>query len=65
MLHVMLELQNARGYFPTRAGSEWLLNDYEISANFYDTRFSTDMAAGLLSAYQAYGIDAFWEAAKR
>ncbi len=64
MLHVMLELQNASGYFPTRAGSEWLLGDYQISANFYDTRFSTDMALGLLSAYERYGVAPFWEAAK-
>jgi hypothetical protein len=64
MLHVMLELQCPDGYFPTLAGSEWLLGDYEIDAGFYDTRFSTDMAAGLLTAWEQYGVEQFWQAAK-
>lgn len=48
MLDVMLELQNEDGWFPTIAGSEWLLNDYQIGPGFYDTRFNSDLMKSLL-----------------
>ncbi len=64
MLDVMTELQNEAGYFPTHAGSEWLMNAYQIAPGFYDTRFSTDMALGLLTAYEKYGISEFLTAAQ-
>lgn len=63
MLDVMLELQNSEGYFPTKAGSEWLLNDYGIQAGFYDTRFNCELVKGLVNAYRRFGITEFYDAA--
>jgi len=42
-LETMLRLQNDHGYFPTQSLSTWLLEDYNIGANFFDTRFNTDL----------------------
>lgn len=42
-LATMLELQNDSGYFPTQSLSTWLLEDYNIGASFYDTRFNTEL----------------------
>ncbi len=59
MLHVTLELLDEHGFFPTKAGSEWLLTDYGIGASFYDTRFNTDLADALLQAANQTGIETF------
>jgi len=65
MLHVMLELQNDQGYFPTQAGSQWLLEDYEIGAGFYDTRFNSDLVEALLVMNEKHQIPEFADAAMR
>lgn len=59
MLHVMLELLGDDGFFPTKAGSEWLLEEYGMGEGFYDTRFNTDLADALLQASQQTGIEVF------
>lgn len=44
MLDVICKQQNEEGFFPTLPTSEWLLNDYDLSGGFYDTRFNSDLA---------------------
>lgn len=65
MLHVMLELQNDQGYFPTLAESTWLSHDYGIPAGFYDTRFNSDLVKALLTMNRRYNIPEFADAAIR
>lgn len=62
MLDVMLDLQNEDGYFPTYAGSGWLLEDYGIKPGFYDTRFNSDLVYGLIKAAETYQVPRFLEA---
>ena len=59
MLHVMLELLGDDGFFPTKAGSEWLQGEYEMGAGFFDTRFNTDLSDALLQASEQTGIAVF------
>lgn len=42
-LSVVMEQQNALGFWETRPQSNWLYADYGIEAGFYDTRFNTDL----------------------
>ena len=65
MLHVMLGLQNDQGYFPTLAGSQWLLTDYGIGAGFYDTRFNSDLVEALLIMNERFHVPEFADAAMR
>ena len=65
MLHVMLELQNDQGFFPTMAGSQWLLEDYGIQAGFYDTRFNSDLVEALLHMDAKHNIPEFADGAIR
>lgn len=63
MLDVMLGLQNEQGFFPTLAGSRWLLDEYGIGPDFFDTRFNSDLVNALLLAADKYGVDKFAAAA--
>lgn len=63
MLHVMLDLQNEAGYFPTVAESQWLRDDYGVGAGFYDTRFNSDLVLALLVANEKYDVPEFAQAA--
>ena len=65
MLHVQLDLQNDQGFFPTMAGSQWLLEDYGISSGFYDTRFNSDLVEALLLMDAKHNIPEFADAAMR
>ena len=64
MMDVMAQRQNEYGYFPTSAGSEWLLGDYGIGAGFYDTRFNTDLMMMFLDAWERYQFPQFLETAQ-
>lgn len=61
MLDIQRQHQNARGFMETSPKSEWLLNDYEIGAGFYDTRFNTELFSNLLTGYEVYEIEEFRE----
>lgn len=63
MTNTCLKNQNAEGYWATGPISEWLQKDFNINGNFYDTRFSTDFAIGLVFAYERYGYKPFLEGA--
>ena len=65
MLDVMLELQNKAGWFPTYAGTDWLLQDYQIGPGFYDTRFNSDLMKAVIQLAQSYQIEEFTRAAWR
>lgn len=65
MLHVMLQLQNDQGFFPTYAGSQWLQGDYLVGPGFYDTRFNSDLVEALLIMNERYQIPEFADAAMR
>ena len=63
MTKICANNQNDLGYFETGPKSTWLETDFGITYNFYDTRFNTDFARSLLSAYQAYNDIDFLKAA--
>ena len=54
MAYQTVARQNSYGYWTSTTGSGWLSNDYGITPGYYDTRFSTDAAAFLLTAYDYY-----------
>ena len=64
MLHVMLDLQNEQGFFPTAAESQWLRDDFGIGPGFYDTRFNSDLVSALLLMDQKYDVPEFAAAAR-
>jgi len=51
--------QNEYGFWQTGSRVKWLYEDFKIPSNFYDTRFNTDFAEGLLHAYKKYGDETF------
>ena len=55
--------QNEEGFWETGPASQWLKADFQIGEGFYDTRFSTDFALNLVSAYKRYGFTPFIEGA--
>ncbi len=57
MLDMMCALQNEMGYFPTLAGSQWLLDDYDIGPGFFDTRFNTDLVTAMITAVTDLGAE--------
>ena len=57
--YTCMENQNDKGYWATTPKSGWLSEDFNIGAGFYDTRFNTDFAVSLLSAYKRYNNDDF------
>lgn len=63
MTTVCMANQNNLGFFETGPKSEWLETDFSIGAGFYDTRFNTDFARNLLSAYEKYGEQKFLNSA--
>ena len=65
MTKTCLANQNAEGFWATGPMSQWLKADFEIGANFYDTRFSTDFAINLINAYERYKYEPFLEGAKK
>ena len=65
MMKTIVRNQNELGYFPTTPESMWLSTDFGIKENFYDTRFNTDLAHGLLYAHYRYDDPAFLLAVRR
>lgn len=63
--YTCMKNQNDAGYWPTGPKSGWLATDFNIGANFYDTRFNTDFAENLLVAYKRYNNDEFIFAATK
>lgn len=63
MLDTMCELQNDLGFFPTHGCSQWLQDDYQIGAGFYDTRFNSDLVQALIREYKESGVTRFRDAA--
>ena len=59
MLKTIVKNQNEMGYFPTGPESLWLSEDFGIEAGFYDTRFNSDLARGMLYAHYRYDDYAF------
>lgn len=57
--YTCMENQNELGYWATGPKSGWLSEDFNIGANFYDTRFNTDFAVNLINAYKRYNNDDF------
>jgi hypothetical protein len=65
LTYLCMQNQNDVGYWPTAPKSGWLATDFQIGANFYDTRFNTDFGENLLYAYKRYNNDEFLMAAAR
>lgn len=65
MLNTSLKSQNKLGYWESGPLCEWLLKDYGIGYNYFDTRFNTDLALSLLKGYQKYDDSDFLNAAKK
>ncbi|MCI8806197.1 MAG: hypothetical protein HFE59_10030 [Clostridiales bacterium] len=63
MTNICLNNQNEEGFWETGPASQWLKADFQIGEGFYDTRFSTDFALNLVSAYKRYGFTPFIEGA--
>ncbi len=57
--YTCMQNQNDLGYWATGPKSGWLSLDFNIGANFYDTRFNTDFAFNLIDAYKRYNNDEF------
>ncbi len=57
--YICMQNQNDLGYWATGPKSGWLSEDFNIGANFYDTRFNTDFAVNLINAYNRYNNDDF------
>jgi len=64
-MYSAIRTQNRSGFWPTEPQSEWLAEEYGFGPNFYDTRFNTDAAQYLLEAYQKYGDETAFNAARR
>ncbi len=54
MMKTMAMNQNPYGFWETGSKSNWLNEDFNIPEGFYDTRFNTDFARGLIAAYHTY-----------
>ncbi len=63
--YTCMQNQDATGFWPTPPKSGWLAKDFNIGANFYDTRFNTDFGENLLYAYKRYNNSKFLYAAVR
>ena len=55
MLDVLVQEQNAYGFWPTQPESEWLSGDFQIADGFYDTRFNTDLIEIFIRANNELG----------
>lgn len=63
MTYTCLKNQNEEGFWATGPESLWLKSDFDIGANFYDTRFSTDFAINLIFAYKKCSYKPFLDGA--
>jgi len=59
MMITCVNNQSESGFWQTGSRVKWLYEDFQIPSNFYDTRFNTDFAEGLLYAYKEYGDETF------
>jgi len=65
MLKTSLEQQESDGHWKTLPLSQWLRDDYQIPAGFYDTRFNTGAANLMLKGCKKYDEDDFCAAARK
>lgn len=65
MLHVMRELQNDMGFFPTEPGCQWLMDDYGVGPGFFDTRFNADLVLAMMRAIKRLGADFLTDTVRR
>ncbi len=65
ILDTMMQAQNAEGFWPSLSLSLWLQQDYGIGADYYDTRFNSDLAEVFLAAYESMGGEEFKDALGR
>ncbi len=65
MIMTGINNQNKYGYWQTDCIVDWLSRDYGIKEGFYDTRFNSDFAIGLIYAYKRYGNDIILKSLKR
>lgn len=65
MLDVLVQEQNAYGFWPTQPESEWLSGDFQIADGFYDTRFNTDLMEIFVQANEKLGGGLYIDTVKR
>lgn len=65
MLDVLVQEQNAYGFWPTQPESEWLSADFKIADGFYDTRFNTDLMEIFVQANEKLGGGLYLDTVKR
>lgn len=65
MLRTSLEQQEPDGHWKTLPLSQWLRDDYQIPAGFYDTRFNTGAAEKMLEGCKRYDEPDFCESARK
>ena len=65
MLDVLVQEQNAYGFWPTQPESEWLSGDFQIADGFYDTRFNTDLIEIFVRANNDLGGGLYLDTVKR
>lgn len=46
--------QNELGFFPSESRSDWLYEDFNIPAGYYDTRFNSDLMEIFIKSYELY-----------
>lgn len=61
MLMLSAQTINEYGYWETNPYVNWLKEDFNIKNDFYDTRFNTDFATGLVVTYDKYKDSALLE----
>ncbi|MCF0150934.1 MAG: hypothetical protein HUJ80_05955 [Firmicutes bacterium] len=64
-LEVVMEQQNEDGFWATLPQSNWLYEDYNIEAGFYDTRFNTDLMLLVCDLAESLGELPFEEHVRR
>lgn len=64
-LYQLISRQNPEGFWHSTPASTWLMKDYGIGANYYDTRFCSDAGMYLLQAFEKYNESKALEAAIR
>ncbi|NLX01267.1 MAG: hypothetical protein GXY40_01875 [Syntrophomonadaceae bacterium] len=58
-LYIQAQNMDAKGYMKTMPRSNWLYNAYGIEADFYDSRFNTDLGILFIEAYEKFNEQRF------
>jgi len=65
ILDTMQRQQNQMGFFPSTSRSNWLYEDYNINAYYYDTRFNSDLMEIFIMGYDLYLNSACYQAMEK